>query len=895
MNNIRRICQLKLITIKFFIVTMLFSTSALSANYIKLVDPNSTDDTKTSYAAGAEGQNDIVVQALKNSQGISFNRFNYFKISEKALSIYNGTILTDGSPSSDSSRTIVIEADSIDLSQEIKIIGAPADLLIISPNNISCSQCRFVNVGRVTIANASYSNTSTVGLLTTSTSGTITINDLTAPGIQSVEFIAENINLAGTINTNFRADIHPESGMIVSENGVKTVGGGGVNLYPGKFTIDYETLEISSASATNTHTISADILSASIAITSPNAITVPSGSDLNTANDALSSSVRNGQFYAPLEGIFLSTLKNENANITIQGRLITDNNISLKSYGDITLSGSSSALAKNIELMAKNTIITAGLVQTTSMLASSTSYINTGNIGANIVTVDVDENIFNSYGGNIKAKTITLKALNGYVINGSRSKFSNYSPIELDNLSVSLTALAWGIKDKVNTSGAVETNLSAHLLANEINIESKRFENINPYFLPHPGGSEWDGGIKVSSQAANQVSIQAENTLKIQAHQYALNSSAILGLNQQGDFHISTPAFHNARYYLKVSTFKYSQLVYNPESSRQEDTNFEEGTTSEFIEYSPPGRLYSFGEFRFSTLSTNSVNSLFSNEFSYSEFFQDSYFFQSNIKSLGLEVSNSFSSNQIREVRRCLTYKNCEQDQLTTTAEAETLLSFNGNLYGIDPSLPAQSELFVENINAYDNEVNLAITEYQAQFFYDNRTLQVNSDGEEKLEGTYGYIFDSSINDDVLTTRIKICDTHNIIRNRFIHFDGCITETILKNISELIDGVVAENEFYNTGYTYSQITTAAQLYINTLPLTNIHLNRIVPPKHLLADPVLTNTFLDVFPLTNGIGIIYDEKVDVAIWAEPPFASARTADIYTITISVSLDTLTQYIP
>ncbi len=163
MDNLNRLFHSKLKEKIIFVVSVLFSVSAFSSN-ITASQPN----TETRFVAGGNGQSDILVKTTQNAQNISFNHFDKFDLFGNSLTIYNGSILSNGKHSEDSAKVIVIEADSINLAEEIKVIGAPADILIISPNNITCTQCRFVNAGRVTIVNGAYSSNSYIGNINTS-------------------------------------------------------------------------------------------------------------------------------------------------------------------------------------------------------------------------------------------------------------------------------------------------------------------------------------------------------------------------------------------------------------------------------------------------------------------------------------------------------------------------------------------------------------------------------------------------------------------------------------------------------------------------------------------------------------------------------------------------------
>ena len=74
-------------------------------------------------------------------------------MSGKKLVIYND-------PNATPAKVIVISENNINLQGEIDIIGAAAYLLFVldgqSSDRLSCHSCRFTNVGRVTLASATY-------------------------------------------------------------------------------------------------------------------------------------------------------------------------------------------------------------------------------------------------------------------------------------------------------------------------------------------------------------------------------------------------------------------------------------------------------------------------------------------------------------------------------------------------------------------------------------------------------------------------------------------------------------------------------------------------------------------------------------------------------------------
>ena len=793
----------------------------------------------TVFRAGSGDINDILVTDTKNSNDTSFNRLTDFRV-DRPLTIYNGARTSDATTYADAAKIIVISASNISLNSKIEIVGPPADILFISTGSIplSCSNCSFTNAGRVTLAHGSYDNTYNVGNISSRASGGVSIHNLSAPGILSLEVIAETINVTGTLDINLRADIHPEGGMVVHEQGAKIVGSGGVNLYPGRFSIRYQDLLLNSMSAYGGLNFSGHINAASIAITSPKNINIPNGSKLNTLSDALSSSTRNGEFYAPLEGIFLSTLKSTSANINISGILTTDNSISLKSHNDISLNSSSQVIAKSTELIANNVVSTQGLVQTTNFDVAPAHYRNTGNISAQTILVSASTAISNGYGGIMKAKKVTLSSPAGTIINGSRSNKINYGDVNNFTLDVDLTASVWGVKSHVSSSGTSASKLSAHILANEIYIDSHKFENINPYAIQRPNLTAWDQGISVNNSASNRVSIQAENVLKIKAAHYALNSSAILGLNQEGDFHLNTPKFSNERYHMAADIFKYTQLLLSDDKARQHDS-IDTGDITRITWYAPPGRLYSFGEFKFNHIAEN-TKAEFINEFSYFEVFKDLYFYKANVKTLGLETSQLPTGAEIQQIRACLTFQHCPSTTIMTNAEAETLFSVRGNIYGINPNNPSQSDLTIDNINVYDAQVKTLADAYLAQFYVNDYN-----------DLFYSYVVKSSIDNSVLTALVEEC------RKIYIQVDKhlelvCDTKTITKDFTEELTDQASNNEYKDTGYTYNQISAAIMNYIAQLSVDGFY-DQVSAHSNNLVN-------FDYDPATKRLTINYSQSV-----------------------------------
>ncbi|HHX8453202.1 TPA: FhaB protein, partial [Vibrio diabolicus] len=195
--------------------------------------------TDTQVLQQSSSNFDILVPA-KAKNGISYNVFSKFELSGKPLTVVNTDDTSGGVRGTGKADLIVIESNNISLKDQLSILGSPVDILFITRSasgKLTCEQCSFDNVGRVTMAAAapSYSSSAktvnSIGDLTTVRGGKITVKGLVSPGLQSLELIADTIDTSGTIDTNLRAENHPESGMIIVDRGSKVVGAGGINMF----------------------------------------------------------------------------------------------------------------------------------------------------------------------------------------------------------------------------------------------------------------------------------------------------------------------------------------------------------------------------------------------------------------------------------------------------------------------------------------------------------------------------------------------------------------------------------------------------------------------------------------------------------------------------------------
>ncbi|MHA2877328.1 FhaB protein [Vibrio campbellii] len=808
--------------------------------------------TDTQVRQSSSSKFDVLVPA-KAKNGISYNVFSKFELSGKPLTLVNTDDTSGGVRGTGKADLIVIESNNISLKDQFTILGSPADILFITRSasgKLSCEQCSFDNVGRVTMAAAtpSYAKNAktinSVGELTTVGGGKVTVKGLVSPGLQSLELIAENIDTSGTIDTNLRAENHPESGMIIVDRGSKVVGAGGISMFTGRLKVSYAKLAIESATlSTAWSTIKGKFRAATIAVASPNNIKVDA--DMSTMSDALSTSQHRGKLYAPTEGIFVQSLgkyknpSHQNIHISANAKLSTDNHLSLKSLSTVRILKQGNKQAKviggDMTLIARNDVHQQGYVAADEVKVSANQFINNGVVESANIDVETEKSIYNSFGGKVLGKNVTLYSKSGSVINGSLVDkvvyLDNVLTIGGEGYEVKKQFGIWqALKDHSAIKSANSaSNLSASILADNLDIQAKRIENINPYYLEKSNSVNWDAGIRVNGIKANQVAIEAERSLKLKASGYVLNSSAIMGLNGGGEFLVNSPIFSNERYEISFESYPYRVVEYSSDDNKKDMANYKYGTETKILTYSPPGRVFSFGDFQFSRGGTSDPKKVESsklfNEVSYFQAFKDARFFNSEINSIGLEVGTNYTQSDFKGATDCLSYRKCNRQDVVTRTEAETLLSFQGNVSGVKGQLNSESDLIVANIEPLLLEVQGIINDIISNYIEKNKSelerfFKINNNFYKEY---YDYEFkfqDLSRVGDYVEGKVILCQTLKKKYNNEPWFEGLKDETCHENHKRLKenwklihDKMLAERDLGDTGYTLRQLKKAAFNYV----------------------------------------------------------------------------------
>ncbi|MDK1286653.1 hypothetical protein [Pseudoalteromonas umbrosa] len=691
--------------------------------------------------------------------------------------------------------TLVINANGIHIKNTVSVIGKPVDLVFLSQDNlIACEQCAFDNVGRVTFVNGTFVN----GVINTKNDGKVLITNLNASGLQSLEIMADNIITTGVIDLNLRAERHPNKGFIQSDNGSYVIGAGGINLYSGRFSIRYSNLDmISSTNSNATYVPRGTFKAASIGIVSSKSVSIHSSTEFNTMSDALSTSTRQGEFYAPTEGIFIQIAEDEDATLDVYGKLYSDRIITTKTIGPATFHAGSRLIGQTVKSFSGKEVLNQGYVDADSIEVAANRFINTGTLNGSKINIETQGDVYNTFGGVIKAGTLNVDLANGIFINGSRNNKLNWpSSKQLIAPSVNINDLNHGPYSGYSTSGTTQSRLSAKIHANTIKIVAKAIENINPYHIDKPSGVDWSDGIRINTVQAEQVSLAAESKIELKASEYIRNTSAILRLNQQGLFHIDTPLLFNERYRLETTAYLISRYVFTSGQEGSRDT-VEQGVGTSVSAYSPPGRIVSFGDLQIGSKSEPANRRRFVNAFSYVELFRNARFQKLDLESIGIILSEETNTQSIESFKYCTAHQGCGTQFMDTSVEGETLLSIHGNVYGINPSIASQSDLIQDNSDSLEQQIRTAAEEHFSQYvFY---TDEYNYGGYHSLE---------LINETTVQAMIYECNGIRYEDHGLVPTADCTYSQQTVPLSQIIE----DPDFSNTGFTSTEIRDAAIAY-----------------------------------------------------------------------------------
>jgi hypothetical protein len=692
---------------------------------------------------------DALVVNPANSNRISYNKFDTLLLN-RPLKIINRSDMHDNGIVP---QLIVLDADQIDLNSSIEIVGEPADLLIINAagsNAIRCKNCGFVNVERAALAVATpdspfSSEMTQVGQLQTRTEGVIDIDNLQASGAVSLEIIADKVIAKGHVNTQQYArqstEVNPRNNMVepvldfitIPDVDAVVVGSGGVSLLQGNLAVSYETLELGNTVAgTGVMDLQATISSGSINIFATDVIQL--SGNLSTRSSHRAAQIYRGQLRAQEEKIQLKTIARAAAapSLRIHGRVLSDADVYMIGHsGEIKSDGGIHAAVVKVELIDQllnqgyiHSYVRATLENPASDLVGivigAGTVDNRGEIQSMFnnavgessetfpdgeITIASVNDIYNRFGGLIKARKVNVVSEKGKIRNGSLYAFDGtavggkesttaieIAPHETSRLSTH-TSLTF------STSEPAVNNVTAVIIGDEITLNAAQsVENINPYTEPYTSEAVEISAVTIEAEnRANDVQIEALKKLSIASGTYVLNSSAKLGVSesQSGNLlSIKAPAIRNERYYSRMIMESFSDHEKVQGQSNVEINNWARGVQSRYGFYSPPGYIYSFAkaEFDFGATGDGLLNNI-----SYVDLYGDlSVFGQGKITTRGISLEKlayESGSTKIVSLSECIyhqggrtcsvptsTYNRTPEGKLLKQSPDNTLFAVNGEI-----------------------------------------------------------------------------------------------------------------------------------------------------------------------------------------------------------------------
>jgi hypothetical protein len=623
---------------------------------------------------GSQGSRSSYTISPANANGISFNRFSEFSVDGAGLDLLN---ISNDNPAD----IIIIEAPNITLASEVRLVGARSDILFISNESgpsIVCSNCSFDGFMRVTLASAKLADDyseekSEIGDLDSSIGGSVIINHLDAHSILMLDVIAKDVSMEGLVDLTQRVKRSPLGGLISDKNGNLSLGAGILNINIGSLKWNYDDQVLSQSMGHIVPTpgeavLNGNIKSAEIKILSTKNLVINAG--ITNTVDILSSSSYKGGIVIPNGNTTITTLENTErqsispyytafitptTNISLNSSIQSNGSLVVNSAGGLYVTGDN-LKAEKIDLNAIGTMKNLNSITADNVSIAAKTIINRGKIKAKqLVTLWGQRFVANEFGGSIGAEEVVL-ASNSLVRNGSRTPYISDHPSIRQRLADHSAVLNpssinngmyYATDHHLITNKIKPDSSKASIYGERVSIKSAAFENINPYWvdLNYINDLDLSPTASIRRDLVNSVSVSAESTLAIRAHEYIYNSSAILNVySEDGLMSIKGSFLNNDRYRqvnLLNRSYEEERIILNNNlfagGKKYTDTprKIETLTTRSYV-YSPPGRIYTAGEFYAGPVTEGGPSSVVNN-LGFIEIGRDAKITSSSIKQKGLE------------------------------------------------------------------------------------------------------------------------------------------------------------------------------------------------------------------------------------------------------------------
>lgn len=615
--------------------------------------------------------NDLFLNIARPNSGtfVSWNKLSSIALKGNVLKILNISSLNSNLSSSGEVSQIVLDlsafSSNILLDGEIQVIGKPADLIILfADKSLSCSGCSIMGAPRVLLSSGIESSVTytSAGLINTIETGKGSIkvdsNGLKAEGLAFVDLAAKDIQLDGDISLNVKVDVNG-SDLKINPEGSKSAASGFLRIYLGEFTYKYDNGEISLPNASTVSRFyqseTSEINAGNIFIDSKSALgSFWVNGVMSTEADFVMANFYQGEAVIPEQKIHLDSI----VDIHMQGHLSSNGETTVVTGSDLiieTLDNDHNAFdVHGLNLVAVGRIANYASLVGEKILMTANEILNEGDIESKTeLQMNGVLGVYNQFGGFILADQIDMNSLEGFVVNGSLRPYK-YGMVESNGCAAGATckpgfSFSSTYEDlSSDPAGLVPllvTNLSATILGNNIDIETKRFQNVNPYYVFNKEQVIDPNGIQLDVSLGDQVVISALQNLTITANGHILNSSAIAEA-VSGELALNSSVVTNERYRIRVGTKPGSDLpenfceLYN-DCILAENESITTTTTQQVLEYySPAGRFYSGGRAL--------INASFSfiNDLSYFEIHGDLDLLVNHVLQIGLDINHTATVNR---------------------------------------------------------------------------------------------------------------------------------------------------------------------------------------------------------------------------------------------------------
>ena len=186
----------------------LFAMGNAAAQDVGSVVVNPDADISFQPDVFSTGNGTVVVDITNPTNGVSINQFERFDVDENGVVLNNSTVAGESvlagqiagnrnfsGAAADIIVNEVASSDGASLNGALEVFGQRADVIVASPNGISCDGCAFINTNAVTLATGTVNTDN--GLVVEVTGGTVAVEEDGLQADGSVRLVGRKVELNG--------------------------------------------------------------------------------------------------------------------------------------------------------------------------------------------------------------------------------------------------------------------------------------------------------------------------------------------------------------------------------------------------------------------------------------------------------------------------------------------------------------------------------------------------------------------------------------------------------------------------------------------------------------------------------------------------------------------------